>query len=178
VASRAAPDPDDAAARTAPAAAGPAERTPPAGGAEKSPDGASAEAQAAVPDPTRGGGFDTQRFLANLDQVQGDRHLAQENPELWRVVQAVRRQIRTCWRLPDASLAGRSLAVDLRVAFDRNGGLTRADVVDVGRTVQDDRFRRVADSAKRALAACSPFELPAESYALWDRFTMRFVPDP
>jgi hypothetical protein len=181
VAARDAPDPADRPAeapRTPPSAPSPAASGAPPSAADGAAPASTAADAGALPDPVRNGRFESRRFLANLEAVRGDRYLEEQNPELWDLIQTLRRQVRDCWHLPDPALAGRSLAVDLRVTFDRSGRVTRADIVDVGRTVQDDRFRRVAQSARRALGACSPFDLPADSYALWNRFTLRFVPEP
>ena len=117
-----------------------------------------------------------QQLLANLAAVQDEDAQARVNPKLWAVIRAIRAQIKECWLLNPDETRNPRLSVEIAVAFDQNGGLTKAKVQDIGRMVTDDAFKDFATSAHRALTACSPFELPAEQYAIWQSFTMRFVP--
>lgn len=117
-----------------------------------------------------------EQFLANLAVARDEAAQAEANPELWRVIRAVRAQVEGCWLVSPAEARNPKLSVDIAVAFDRSGQVTKAEVQEVGRMVVDDEFKAFATTAHGALKACSPFKLPAESYAIWRSFTMRFVP--
>lgn len=116
------------------------------------------------------------QFLANLAALQDEDAQALKNPELWEVIRAVRAQIEMCWLLDRSEARNPKLAVDIAVAFDRGGGVTKAEIQQVGQMVLDEDYKAFATKAHGALMACSPFALPPDKYAIWQSFTMRFVP--
>lgn len=117
-----------------------------------------------------------QGLLANLAALTDEAARAKADPELWAIVTAVREQIRQCWLLSPEETQEPALSVEIAVAFEKDGRLLRADIQDTGRMVRDQDFKDIAVGAQRALRSCSPFDLPAEHYAIWKSFTLRFVP--
>ena len=111
-------------------------------------------------------------LLARLEELKDESLQAEEDPKLWAVIRAVRHQIARCWTASDRD----RFRVDIDVAFDRDGRLKKALIKQPGRMVADPAYRDFAIGARRALSDCSPFELPGESYDVWQQFTMRFVP--
>ena len=50
----------------------------------------------------------------------------------------------------------------------RDGSVVSADIVDFARASTDTFYRAAAESARRAVRTCSPFnELPADRYDIW-----------
>lgn len=142
---------------------------------EPAPQAAEPELKAPIgPRPSRPA--TAQQLLDNLAALRDEDVQAKARPELWKVIRAVRAQIARCWLLSPSEARNPQLSVDVAVAFDRNGGLLKAEVKEAGRMVTDEAFKDFAVSAHRALKACSPFELPADLFHVWQRFTMRFVP--
>lgn len=116
-----------------------------------------------------------EQLLANLAAVADESLQAEKNPELWAVIRLLRRQIKQCWLYDSDEDIDDRYAVDIAVAFRRNGAVDRAEVEDVARMVADSDYDRFVRRARKALLACGPFDLPAESYGIWRSFTMRFV---
>lgn len=126
--------------------------------------------------PTAPGAFTPSQLLGNLVALRDEEAQAKANPELWSVIRAVRAQVARCWLLSPAEARNPKLSVDIAVAFDQSGKLVKAQVQEVGRMVTDEAYKDFAMAAHSALKTCSPFDLPAAQYDLWQRFTMRFVP--
>jgi len=115
------------------------------------------------------------QLLTNLQALQDEDLQAEMNPELWSVIRSVRSQVARCWSEDALAADQGGLTVDIRVAFEADGQLSKADFVDVGRMVHDETYRDFAVTARDSLFRCSPFDLPPETYDLWRDFTMRFV---
>ncbi|MEM7172451.1 MAG: hypothetical protein AAF530_19945 [Pseudomonadota bacterium] len=119
---------------------------------------------------------DRDTFLERLENLKDEDFQARANPELWQVIHAVRAQMASCWFLDPNNPPASTMTVDFRLQLDRNGIVTKVEVQQVARMVNDKPFSRFARQARQAVISCSPFELPAEHFAIWQDFTMRFVP--
>ena len=88
----------------------------------------------------------------------------------------IRRKVEGCWNVPAGAREAEDLLVEIRVVLNRDGSVYRADIVDTGR-MGDSFYRVAAESARRAVQICSPFnELPADRYEIWQTLTLRFNP--
>jgi len=87
----------------------------------------------------------------------------------------VREQIARCWNI-NAGALPKDFVIEIRVALNRDGTATRADIVDRGRANSDPLFRVVAERARRAFfnPACTPLKLPSEKYEAWKDFVVDF----
>ena len=116
-------------------------------------------------------------LLANLAALGNESLQAEENPELWEIIRMVRSQVARCWQMNPQEPWDSKFTVDIDVAFDRGGTVTKAQVQQVARTVTDDDYRSFVVEARGALMDCSPFDLPQDRFAIWRSFTLRFVPN-
>lgn len=91
-------------------------------------------------------------------------------------IDAVRRQIERCWNVPAGAKDAKDLVVDIHVLLNQDGTVRQATVVDQSRMNSDNFFRAAAESARRAVYACSPLKLPAEKYSIWQDMTLSFNP--
>jgi outer membrane biosynthesis protein TonB len=89
----------------------------------------------------------------------------------------IRRKVESCWIVPAGARDAGDLLVEIRVVLNRDGSVVSADIVDSARASSDTFYRAAAESARRAVRNCSPFnELPADRYDIWQTLTLRFNP--
>jgi hypothetical protein len=89
---------------------------------------------------------------------------------------AVMRQIGRCWRLPAGIDAVEDMVVKLRIQVRPDRSVYGVEIKDQARLNRDPKFRAVAESARRAVEACSPLSLPPEKYVLWRDIILNFHP--
>ena len=91
---------------------------------------------------------------------------------------ALRRQISSCWSIDPGLPNVREMSVEIRVRISRDRVVEQAEVVDAGRMRSDSVFRSVAESARRALRnpSCSPLELPPDRFETWRDAVFVFSP--
>ena len=70
-------------------------------------------------------------FLNRLDALKDEDFQAQQNPELWQVINLVRAQMRKCWVMDPKQARRAKSTVDIQVRFDRSGRLQKAEVQEV-----------------------------------------------
>jgi hypothetical protein len=89
----------------------------------------------------------------------------------------VREQIARCWNINAGARDAKDLVVEIRAQVNSDGTVTRADIVDQGRT-SDPIWRAAAESARRAFfnPNCTPLKLPPEKYATWKDLVVDFSP--
>mgnify|MGYP001027670724 CR=1 FL=1 len=88
---------------------------------------------------------------------------------------ALRGQVEKCWNIPAGAEDGGSLKVSVKFRLDRSGAVDGPiDIVSGGGAsgVQ----RAAAESARRAVARCSPYNLPADKYDSWSEVVVNFDP--
>lgn len=87
---------------------------------------------------------------------------------------AFKDRLRKCWKLPEGLSPGANTRVTLRVYLKRDGELASEPVLIEASASRDGPA--VLMAAKAALAACQPFELPAEKYREWRILDLTFTP--
>lgn len=88
---------------------------------------------------------------------------------------ALRGQIQRCWNVPAGALDAQNLRVSLKFRLDPSGAVEgNPQVIEGGggSGVQ----RAAAQSARRAILQCAPYELPAEKYDAWADVIVHFDP--
>lgn len=91
-------------------------------------------------------------------------------------IDAIRQQIERCWNIPAGARDAENLVVDIRVMFNPDGSVARAEILDMSRMASDTFYRAAAESAYRAVLQCSPLQMPAKKYNVWKIVTLRFNP--
>jgi len=87
---------------------------------------------------------------------------------------ALRMQVSRCWSPPVGVRGASDLAVRLRLALNADGTLSRPpEVLTTGSGLA---FLAAADSARRAVLRCQPYELPSDKYEAWRDINMNFDP--
>lgn len=115
------------------------------------------------------------QLLENLAIVGNEVAQAEANPELWEVVRLLRQQIKECWRLGGPGQSNPDFVVEMEVKLSRSGAVAHAHILDVSRMVDSASFADFARNARSAFQSCSPYELPADRYAIWNSFVLRFL---
>jgi hypothetical protein len=72
----------------------------------------------------------------------------------------IRAQVERRWSLDTEALNGRSVTVAIRVVLDRDGAVTRVEILDEGRYANDALYHDIALRARNAVLLSSPFTLP------------------
>jgi colicin import membrane protein len=98
--------------------------------------------------------------------------------EIGSLAAEVKRQIVRCWAPPAGIPPGTMLLVKVRFELNRDGTLARDPValpVNSG-DLQNAYFKPAAKSALRAVRACTPLQLPAARYEIWEYVEVVFDP--
>ena len=72
----------------------------------------------------------------------------------------IRAQVERRWSLDTETLNGRNVTVSIRVVLDRDGAVTRVDIVEDPRYATDALYHDIALRARNAVLLSSPFTLP------------------
>lgn len=90
------------------------------------------------------------------------------------IVADLQRQIAACW-MPPRPVPGVAGPVTLSLQIGRDGALEAEPVVvdNPGGPAASEQF---AASARRAVRACAPFDLPADRYETWKSVKITFHP--
>ena len=104
----------------------------------------------------------------------GKAQVAQINPSL--LAATISRQITPCWNIPVAAQGIGGLRAELNIVMGPDGGVQSVVPMDAARMASDPVFRAFAESAVRAVRACSPLKLPPESYQVWRNIIFNFDP--
>ena len=115
------------------------------------------------------------QLLENLAIVGNEMAQAEANPELWEVVRLLRQQVKECWRLGGPGQSNPDFVVEMEVKLSRSGAVAHAHILDVARMVESQNFAAFARNARSAFQSCSPYALPADRYAIWNSFVLRFL---
>ncbi len=93
------------------------------------------------------------------------------------IVAELHRQVGRCWEPPRMNF--REIPViRLRVTLDADGSVRTVTILDLrGRTVTPF-LMATANSARDAVRACSPYDLPRERYELWNDLVLAFETRP
>lgn len=104
----------------------------------------------------------------------GRAEVASINPSV--LVASISRQITPCWNIPIAAQGIGGLRAELEISLGPDGSVQTVAPTDLGRMSSDPVFRAFAESAVRAVRACSPLKLPPESYQVWRNVIFNFDP--
>lgn len=93
---------------------------------------------------------------------------------------AIAGRLRACWNLDPGAMGIQNMVVEIRAYLNRDGTVRDVKILDTSRYSSDTHFRSVADSAKRAIYICQPYNIFAEKYAdkydMWNTLYLRFNP--
>lgn len=88
---------------------------------------------------------------------------------------ALRGQVQRCWNIPAGAENGDSLRVSVKFRLDRSGALEGSpEIISGGGSGGVERA--AAEAARRAVARCAPYTLPAEKYETWAEVIVNFDP--
>ncbi len=88
---------------------------------------------------------------------------------------ALRGQIQRCWNIPAGALEADNLKVSVQFRLDRAGSLDgRPEIVSGGGSGGVERA--AAESARRAILQCAPYNLPTDKYDAWAEVIVHFDP--
>jgi colicin import membrane protein len=88
---------------------------------------------------------------------------------------ALRGQVQRCWNIPAGAADADNLKVSVKFKLDQSGALVGpVEIISGGGS--DGVQRAAAEAARRAVARCSPYTLPAEKYDAWADVIVNFDP--
>jgi TolA protein len=134
----------------------------------------SVEAQAKrVKAPEKREGKGTSAEAGGTNQP-GQAQVAQINPSA--LAASISRQITPCWNIPVTAQGIGGLRAELNIVMAADGSVQSVVPMDAARMSSDPVFQAFAESAVRAVRACSPLKLPPESYQVWRNIIFNFDP--
>jgi len=87
---------------------------------------------------------------------------------------ALRAQIERCWNVPAGALDAENLRVSVKFKLDPSGAVEgRPEIIEGGGS---GVARAAAESARRAVLQCAPYNLPSEKYSAWADVIVHFDP--
>ena len=88
---------------------------------------------------------------------------------------ALRGQVQRCWNIPAGAADGGNLRVSVQFKLDRSGALEGSpEIISGGGSGGVERA--AAEAARRAVARCAPYNLPADKYDAWADVIVNFDP--
>ncbi|GLS30527.1 hypothetical protein SAMN04488498_103160 [Mesorhizobium albiziae] len=88
---------------------------------------------------------------------------------------ALRGQVQKCWNIPAGAADGGNLRVSVQFRLDRAGALEGSPEIISGGGASGVE-RAAAEAARRAVARCAPYNLPADKYDAWADVIVNFDP--
>ena len=120
------------------------------------------------------------QLAQNLTAAVGDALKTPSNSSIMPLgvsdIDRLRSHISKHWTPPVGAKGASQLKVDIFVRLERDGTVTRAEIVDKSRFNRDKLFSVAARAARSAILEASPLPLPAEKYELWKEFIFGFDP--
>ena len=120
------------------------------------------------------------QLAQNLTAAVGDALKTPSNSSIMPLgvsdIDRLRSHISKHWTPPVGAKGASQLKVDIFVKLERDGTVTRAEIVDKSRFNRDKLFSVAARAARSAILEASPLPLPAEKYELWKEFIFGFDP--
>jgi hypothetical protein len=91
---------------------------------------------------------------------------------------AFRMQLSQCWNILPGAAQAETLAVNLTINVNKDRTVRDVQITDRARYQSDTFFRAAADNAIRAIKHpdCTPLDLPADKYSMWNTITLNFDP--
>lgn len=89
---------------------------------------------------------------------------------------ALRIKLRNCWNIDPGAKGIEDMVIVLKIKLSQNGRVENLSFEDQDRYENDPVFRSVADSARRAVLVCQPFDLPRDKYQNWKDAVFTFNP--
>ncbi len=88
---------------------------------------------------------------------------------------ALRGAISKCWNVPAGVADAPGLVVTVKMHLNQDGSIQGSPEVTSGGG-SDGVGRAAAESARRAVARCAPYNLPADKYENWSEVIVNFDP--
>jgi len=117
-----------------------------------------------------GGGTRTPTGQTALGSAKGKTVSKMTQSEL----DALRGQISRCWNPPVGASDGDQLVVKVRFNLNQDGTVSGNPSVE--NSGSHPFFRAAADSARRAILRCQPYNMPVAKYDVWDEVVVNFDP--
>ena len=72
------------------------------------------------------------------------------------------------------------MIIEIRAYLNKDGSVNRVDVLDQARYNSDSSFHAIANSARRAVLICAPYNILSQKYPqkydMWKTMLLRFNP--
>lgn len=93
---------------------------------------------------------------------------------------AIAGRLRACWNLDSGAKGIEDMIIEIRAYLNKDGSVNRVDILDQARYRSDSSFRAIADSARRAVFVCQPYNILSQKYPqkydMWKTMLLRFNP--
>lgn len=91
-------------------------------------------------------------------------------------IDALRSQIEQYWVVDPGMKGAGEMTISLRIRLERDGSVTRIEIMEKDRYNQDPTYRAMVESARRAVYRAQPLEYPAAKYDVLKTVVLVFRP--
>ncbi|MCT4552694.1 MAG: hypothetical protein N4A44_03430 [Alphaproteobacteria bacterium] len=91
-------------------------------------------------------------------------------------INAIKYKIKGCWNIDPGAKGIQDLSIEIDSVLTPDGSIQSVNIVDMRSYNSNPHFKAAADSARRALIDCAPYNLPMERYSIWKDIRFNFRP--
>ena len=91
-------------------------------------------------------------------------------------IDAIRIKLRSCWNIDPGAKDIKNMKIVIKTTIAPDGNINDIEILNQDSN-SSPSFIAVAESARRALIVCNPYNLPAEYYQDWKNIIFTFYPD-
>ena len=88
---------------------------------------------------------------------------------------AIKIKLASCWNIDTGAKGIKDMQIKIKATLSQEGNINSVEILNNDFT--SSSFNAVADSAKRALIICSPYNLPKDMYEDWKSIIFTFYPN-
>jgi len=90
-------------------------------------------------------------------------------------IDAIKIKLASCWNIDTGAKGIKDMQIKIKATLSQEGNVNSVEILNNDFT--SSSFNAVADSAKRALIICSPYNLPKDMYEDWKSIIFTFYPN-
>ena len=90
-------------------------------------------------------------------------------------IDAIKIKLASCWNIDTGAKGIKDMQIKIKATLSQEGNVNSVEILN--NDFASSSFNAVADSAKRALIICSPYNLPKDMYEDWKSIIFTFYPN-
>lgn len=91
-------------------------------------------------------------------------------------ISAIKYKIKGCWNIDPGAKGIQDISIEIDTVLTPDGSIQNVNIVDKRTYNSNPHYKAAADSARRALIDCAPYNLPMDRYSVWKDIRFNFRP--